>query len=323
MSKNQKIVMWICVGILCIGAFIGAWFLYRHFVRKEFTPINDLREPNKHVEKEETPETCFKIVSGVITDYDYDCGKEVVIPDTINGEKVIELGERVFEEMGIKKVIFKTTALKTIGYYTFYKNALEEVIIPDTVTKIAGGAFSDCNLTKITIPKGVTQLDEWAFSSNDIISVTFEEGINLSKIGYSSFQENKLRKITIPESVVVIENNAFANNSLTEVDLGKVETIESGVFCRNDLTNITLPNTLKFIGGAAFEFNDFETITIPSNVMTIEGEAFGENDLREVIIKGKKSEKDFKSIGTGIYGWSSIWGFSDGYNIENNLKFES
>ena len=328
MSKNKKIIMWVGIGIVVIGICIGGWFFYKNYIAKESSPMTDLREPGKPIEKEPveekttTPETCFTIVSGVITKYDYECGTEVAIPDTIKDEEVVEIGERVFDEMGLTKVIFNTKHLKTIGYYSFNNNHLTEVTIPETVTKIDEAAFNRNDLTKITIPKSVTKLNGWAFSSNELVSVVFEDGINLSKIGYSCFQENKLRSITIPDSVVTVEYDAFMNNNLTEINFGKVETLENGVFSRNDLVSITLPTTLKYIGGGAFQYNELESLTIPSNVMTIKGEAFEDNSLREVIIEGKSSEDDFESIGSGIYGWYSLWGFADGYDKENNLRFE-
>ena len=50
------------------------------------------------------------------------------------------------------------------GVLKKYKGNDAEVVIPDGVTSIGSGVFSECiNLTTITIPDSVTSIGDWAF----------------------------------------------------------------------------------------------------------------------------------------------------------------
>lgn len=66
-------------------------------------------------------------------------------------------------------------------------NLVQKVSISDGITRIGGGAFTECEkLTEIVIPEGVISIGKGAFS------------------GCAA-----LKKVTIPESVTRIEENAF------------------------------------------------------------------------------------------------------------------
>ena len=68
---------------------------------------------------------------------------EVVIPESLDGYPVTEIGERSF----------------------FWFRKVMSVTIPGSVTSIGDGAFSGCSgLTAVTIPGSVTSIGEHAFS---------------------------------------------------------------------------------------------------------------------------------------------------------------
>ena len=111
--------------------------------------------------------------------------------------------------------------------------ANREFIIPESVTRIADGAFKGCvNLVTVDIPGGVTS------------------------IGYAAFYSCKsLMSIEIPDGITVIEGETFGEcDSLTSVTLPKgVTSIGEFAFGWSDsLESIYLPISLTNIGYGAF-----------------------------------------------------------------------
>lgn len=109
----------------------------------------------------------------------------------------------------------------------------KNTVIPNSVTSIGVGAFSDCrDLTSITIPNSVTSIGLGAFAGcNSLTSVNF--GNSLTTIGSAAFFTcDGLTSVTIPNSVITIGEQAFWD-------------------C-NDLISVTIPNSVTSIGDGAF-----------------------------------------------------------------------
>ena len=117
-------------------------------------------------------------------------------------------------------------------------------IVPDTVTAIDGGTFSDSgNLTSVTMGTNLASIGSGAFSGcSSLTSVTFSQSV--TNIGANAFYRCIcLARVDIPDGVVTIGDNAFNScSSLTHVSLGNgVTSIGSyafsafanlgGVFC--------------------------------------------------------------------------------------------
>ncbi len=85
-----------------------------------------------------------------------------------------------------------------------------DVVIPDSVTSIGGGAFSYCtSLKSINIPDSVTSIDWDAFyECTSLTSVTIPDSV--TSIGSAAFSRcTNLTSITIPNSVTSIGWSAF------------------------------------------------------------------------------------------------------------------
>ncbi|WP_372746009.1 leucine-rich repeat protein, partial [Lutibacter sp.] len=79
------------------------------------------------------------VTDGVIMSCSYDFTlTDIIIPETLDGQTVTEIwgdpgiSGSAFVEKGITSIVFPETLLK-IGRYTFYKNELSTVIIPNSV----------------------------------------------------------------------------------------------------------------------------------------------------------------------------------------------
>lgn len=95
------------------------------------------------------------------------------------------------------------------GAFEYCKN-LTNVTIPNDMTSIGNNAFESCSgLTNITIPKSVTSIGDRAFSEcSKLTSIIIPDGV--LRIGESSFFKcSSLKDITIPNSVLIIDTDAF------------------------------------------------------------------------------------------------------------------
>ncbi|MCQ2435134.1 MAG: leucine-rich repeat protein [Oscillospiraceae bacterium] len=74
-------------------------------------------------------------------------------------------------------------------------NKLEEVTLPNSLTRIGDYAFYECPLTEISIPDTVTEIGEYAFAYTTLTTVTLPK--NVKKIGEGAFQSDSTKKIVI------------------------------------------------------------------------------------------------------------------------------
>ena len=134
---------------------------------------------------------------------------------------------------------------------------VKDLVIPNSVTSIGGGAFRGCSgLTSVTIGNSVTNIGYEAFEGcSGLTSVTI--GNSVTSIEGGAFRAcSGLTSVTIPNSVTSsIGRYAFEGCSgLTSVTIGSgVTSIESFAFegC-SGLTSVTIGNSVTSIGVYAF-----------------------------------------------------------------------
>ena len=173
-----------------------------------------------------------------------------------------------------------TDVVTEIGDEAFSKLALTSITIPNSVTKIRGGAFFGCILlTSVTIPDSVTEIGVGAFtgcSSLRNFSGKFASADGRCLITNGkliAFAGDGLSNYTIPNSVTEIGSMAFAAcSSLTSITIpDSVTEIGGGAFMGcSSLTSITIPNSVTEIGDKAFEGCPLESVTVPCNAKIAE-----------------------------------------------------
>lgn len=126
--------------------------------------------------------------TAVITSVDInDDSDEIIIPESIDGYTVTEIGSNAF-----------------VG--CFY---IKKITIPDTVASIGDSAFMSCtSLTEVTVGNGVTVLpDDCFFSCTALKTVNLPE--TLEAIGDDVFFGCDNLDLYLPQSVKSIGSNAF------------------------------------------------------------------------------------------------------------------
>ena len=116
---------------------------------------------------------------------------------------------------------------------------MKNIILPDSLTEIGSGAFSECNnLTNIAFPKNLKYIGDQVFSyCSNLPYIYLPDG--LEKIGFRTFENcSRLKYIFIPASVSDIDFGLFSN------------TLHVNIFCQaqskpdgwNDNWNDNRPN---------------------------------------------------------------------------------
>lgn len=237
---------------------------------------------------------------------DYAFNNRSDVTKFVLGTKVKSIGIQAFNNTNISEITFPAT-LTTIKERAFYGTKLKAVTIPASVTTIGENAFGYCNeLTTVTIGAGSTRIGESAFAQNNALStVIMQEGGTKVIAPYAFNSCNNLQKVTLATSDS-IGQYAFAScNKLAEIHiptrkigkyafqncttLSKVSFAEElDSICSyafngaNTIKSLIFPNSLAYIGNAAFSYDDYnwsssnklESITFGTGLKEIGERAF-------------------------------------------------
>lgn len=152
-----------------------------------------------------------------------------------------------------------------IGIGAFRYSGLRQVSLPPTVTSVAYVSFSGCkDLASVSLPDTLLKVDSKAFDGTKWYSDQKDGAVYLNKVFYDV-------KGQLPE-----------NTSLTVKD-GTVSLADHALMGHQNLTQITLPKTLKRIGNSEFNRTGVETLDLPASVQEIGDRAFaGAEKLRSI-----------------------------------------
>lgn len=202
----------------------------------------------------------FTIEKGVITGYT-GTDKDLVIPEKISGQDVIEIGKSAFSKKDITSIQFPKT-LKKIGVGAFIKSTVSSVVLNEGLEAIEESAFYGAPIEELVIPGSVKVIGKRAFSGGSKLkNLQICEGVE--HIGIMAFQSNILTSVNIPNSVIDIDDAAFSKNKISEVKLG---------------------NGLKRIGAQGFEGNNITGLDIPKSLETIYWHSFKDNPGQNNIV---------------------------------------
>lgn len=200
---------------------------------------------------------------------------EIEIPESVNS-----IGEDAFAGTPWLEQKEKENELVTVNDILISgKGCSGEVVVPDNIRQIAGGAFRENkNIVNVSLPEGVTEIGNAAFSGCSALrGISAPDSI--VKIGKSAFENClSLESISVPEGVSVIEEKTFSKcRYLESVKLSeKLTAVDNEAFesCYN-LKNIVFPDNIRMIGERAFSgCENITEVILPEGTETIRNEAF-------------------------------------------------
>ncbi len=163
--------------------------------------------------------------------------------------------------------------------------------VPNTVTKIAAGAFHSCKaLENINIGSSVSSIaPEIICGSVSVKKITVDTGnkyfsshdgalYNKAKTELLSVPPNTTGEYTVPEGVKIINRYAFYGCDIGKVNLPfTLETIELQAFLKNrSLSVVILPPLVKTIENGAFSGCEKPIIIGGGNIGNLSAGAFGD-----------------------------------------------
>lgn len=109
----------------------------------------------------------FQIENGVLyfDESKYTGGPELTVPETVNGEWVLALGDKCFYDCDSLTTVFLPDSLQIIGDSAFADcDAIRGILIPESVNQIGAAAFQGCDgLEAICVPYTVKSIGSNAF----------------------------------------------------------------------------------------------------------------------------------------------------------------
>lgn len=238
-----------------------------------------------------TDNTCFSYnTSGVITKYDYSCGNEVSIPESIDGVNIKSIANNAFvasdNTRPLQSINMENASYLTTFSFSDFTN-LKHATLPRTLVEIPQKAFFNCPLTTINLPDTVEKIGNYAFKGTSLSGSLYLPN-SLKTIGIGAFDSLKLTgTLTIPDSVTTISNEAFNNNKFTKLVIGQnssLTTIGNNAFRNNQISNaIALPKLVATVGYNAFRANSIPKLALNYGLKSIGYEAFESNKITGTI----------------------------------------
>lgn len=212
--------------------------------------------------------------------------------------KLHTIQDEAFANCTSLKFFTAPSSLEKLGEDAFYNcTSLKKVILNEGLEKISARAFLDCrSLKSIVIPKSINLIGSDAFRhcplDMEIIgevgsyadSYAFEKKYPFQSIGLNYKVENDGISIT-----------GYSGGS-REVEIPAVIgglpvlTIADEAFYRSDIDNISLPDSIRYIGDYAFYDCSFGNLAFPESLISIGSYAFSYTPLgRAHFSEGLKS----------------------------------
>ena len=222
----------------------------------------------------------------------YDCDG---LTEVKLGSNMRTIEDDAFNGCDKLKSFTMNSGLRTIGNNVFFACPIEELVFPDSMTALPGGAIQTQaransvlrdSLKKIHWPAGVTAVPAYAFDGfTNLEQVDLPNGV--TEIKNNAFRGcTALNDLTLPNTLTAIGDYAFYNcDALTAIELpDSVETVGKYTFSGCDmLTDMTLgASTLSLGDYAFFDCRSLKTFEMNDGLKTIGSGMFVNSPISEL-----------------------------------------
>lgn len=257
--------------------------------------------------------------------------EHIIVPQTLGGKQVAELGYGVFKGVQMKEVtiplciehigssVFEgCTLLEKVNYNTDYRTfgnavfkgckSLKKIVLPDNVTLIPDEMFYSCTSLENVTAKGAVVIGEYAFRScSSLANVKFSD--DLHTVNRNAFYEcANLKSLGVSgEKITSVSSYSFYRSGIESfIFSNKIKAIPYYCFSESAISEVTIPESIETIDSSAFRYcENLTEIKLPNSLNTIAGSAFAWcTALSELEIPA--SVQDIQ--GSAFYGCSSLNG---------------
>lgn len=176
----------------------------------------------------------------------------LTVSGTLNDDDIYNIQNRLTGLLTIDMSGVEMAALPNEMFRNRY--ALQQVVLPDSLTGIGSYAFYDCyNLQDMVLPATLKYIYTYAFCNCDNFEhVVIPEGV--TTVGSNAFERcDALQTVKWPSTTTSIYNSMFYQSGLESIELPEgVTTIGWNAFYGTNLAKLECPSTLTAINGRAF-----------------------------------------------------------------------
>ncbi len=277
----------------------------------------------------------------VITEYNGEINTKIVIPQTLGGKTVSEIGYAVFrdadavtevsipsniEKIGafafdncdkLKKVTYESDALK-FSMAAFRKCiVLEKFVFPENAAEIPDSIFEGCVGLTSVIANGAKVIGDSAFMRcSSLEFVSFSPELNTVK-PYGFYGCAGIESIGVSgEKITQLGKSAFNLSGIKSFIISdEITEVPDSCFAYSELSSVLIPDSVKVIGACAFEKCEISELDLPDSLTVIGNYAFGSSaGITELNLPEK-----LKSIGTkAFYNCANLSGT---LRLESNIEY--
>lgn len=217
---------------------------------------------------------------------------------------VTELKQNCFQGTSALRTILLPISLTKIGGYAFTGSGLTSIYLPKYIISIGNESFRDCyslEKAEFDIECKLSYLNTFVFYNCLKLKEVILSPYILTLLNRVFERCSKLEKINL-EKVITIGNMTFSNNSNASLYIDTMTSVKSigvNAFTSCNLAHISIPDTCHTIGSTAFNYNyATNSIRIGSAVNNMSSDSFhdvGRDKLESIKVSEENPTYDSRN----------------------------